>query len=270
MLRYEKTINFNNTGVNHANIRFTPSWLYDIDPTVGSTSMAGFVELTAIYRYYRFRKCKYTIDAASDDTSPSLLTACPVNFDPGANTANYQNYLSARRAKQVMITAATPKKLIGEFTIADFGGVMECLIPDAYSGTGTTTPANNIWLFVGNTFPSGTMTNGISARIQLDVEADYFELAQPATFFRGSNGIYAPDPTKPQTNAMACRVNSIMYASETADSESDEELGEQEGKDLGQGEEKVHQPAEKQKNLPKTAPEESCEITCNKCSHKRL
>jgi len=207
-LRYQKTINFNNTGVNHANIRFAPSYLYDVDPVLGSTSMAGFAELTAIYRYYRFRSCRWRITAASDDTAPSVLCVCPVNFDPGVNTANFQNYLAARRAKITTLTSQMVRSLRGSMSVADIGGVLEVLLPDAYSGTSTTSPANNIWLFIGTSCP-GTMTNGITISIVMDITADYFELAQPATFFRGATGLYKLDPSKDQVNAMINKINDL-------------------------------------------------------------
>jgi len=212
-LTFQKTINFNNTGTAHANIRFAPTFLYDVDPTLGSTSMAGFAELTTIYRYYRMRSCKYVVSAASDDVSPSVLCVCPVNFDPGVNAAGFQAYLSNPISKHTTITSQTPRVIRGKFSLSQFGGVNEELIPDAYSGTSTTSPANNIWLFIGNSIP-GTMTNGISADIALTIEADFFEIASPATFFRFEDGKYRLDPHRQQKNADQYAVASRTYPSQ--------------------------------------------------------
>jgi hypothetical protein len=181
-LKYQKSFQMNNAAVSHANVRFTPTFCYDLDPTLGSTAMSGFAELQTIYRAYRLRNCTYRVSFVNSDTTPSTVCVCPVNFDPAANTASYQNYFSATRASIRLLasTGARPEVIRGELSIADFGGAVQGLYPDSYSGFGTTSPNNNIWLFVGaDATGAGVLTNGVSVSLELFLTIDFFELAQP-------------------------------------------------------------------------------------------
>lgn len=185
MLRFQKTANVNNAGVSHANVRFSPTYTYDVDPILGSTAVPGFSELTAIYRWYRVRRVRYKVSIVNTETFPIVACTCPVNFDPAANTPNFQNYNSSRRAKTKVLSIAGGMDravLSGQFSIADFGGAAEILLPDVYGGTGSASPANLIWLFVGiNTVAGGALVGGATFDIDLDIELDFFELSNPST-----------------------------------------------------------------------------------------
>ena len=98
-LKYNTSGILNNAGVVFANVRLKPTDAYDVDPTLGSTSMPGFTELAAIYRYYRVRACLFKADFSNRESFPLMAYVALVNQDPGQNSSAYQNYLSSRRTK---------------------------------------------------------------------------------------------------------------------------------------------------------------------------
>jgi hypothetical protein len=175
----------NNVGLAYANVRFEPSFMYDIDPLIGSTAMPGFVELAGMYRFYRIVSSRIHVDFSGLDQIGLVAYVCPVNFDPGANSAVYVNYLSNRRCKTGPIGSSTgnsTRSLNAHFSLSDFIGVSHAnSAVDYYTGstTGAAAPSNNVWWMVGavanNVFTAGVYTN-----VRIDVVADFFELASPA------------------------------------------------------------------------------------------
>jgi len=184
---YERDFKLNNIASPFGNVRFTPSYLYDIDPTLGSTAMPGFSEMMGFYRFYRFRKCKWSVKAVNQEAFPVTVAVVPVNFDPTVNSASYQNYFSNLASKRVLVGSigCPTEKMSGSFTLGDFGGSTEQSPPplDAYCGTGTSTPGNNLWLFIGFSSPTGQVSTaaGCAVSLALEIEADYFELTSPAS-----------------------------------------------------------------------------------------
>jgi len=183
-LRFNKSNTLNNVGSATGSIRFTPTYAYDVDPSLGSTAMPGYLELSTLYRNYRMRSCRWRLTAANADVHPVIVYVCPVNFDTGANYAGYQALLSNNRSKKVMLSLAgglDRADLQGSFNLTDFGGSVALTIPDSYSGTSTgTDPGNNIYLNVG-IFSYGVLANGVPYSLDIEIELDFFELATPAT-----------------------------------------------------------------------------------------
>jgi hypothetical protein len=182
---FEKSFKLVNIASPFGNVRFSPSYLYDVDPTLGSTAMPGFNEVSGLYTKYRFRTCKWKCSFSNQEAF--ALTACvdAVNGDPTVNTANYQAYFSSESSQEVVVGAqgCPTEKMKGFFTIDKFGGGMKLEPPplDAYVGAGTTSPANNIFVFVGFTSPTGQVSTaaGIAVSFKMTVHADFFEIASP-------------------------------------------------------------------------------------------
>jgi hypothetical protein len=182
-LRYSNGGTLNNAGALFVNVRQAPTNAYDIDPTLGSTTMPGFAELAAIYRNYRVVRFKLSCSFANKETFPVTIWMCPVNFDPGQNTVNFANYLSNRRCKKSVIGPLTGNSArvlnSGWIGLTDFGGVGVLPINDYYSSNVASSPANNIWIATG-VFSGTVLASGVWTYQTLDIEIEFYELQSPA------------------------------------------------------------------------------------------
>jgi len=175
---------FNN--VAYANVRFIPTYVYDVDPTLGSTALPFFTELAGIYRFYRLIHSRITVSASNLDAGVlGTVYVCPVNADPTQNTANFQNYLSNPRCKSKTIGFAngngSMQKISSFLGIDEFSGVVWTGQIDAYSAnTSGTAPPNNAYWNIGY-LANTTIVNGIFADIKLILEIEFFELTTPGT-----------------------------------------------------------------------------------------
>lgn len=183
-LRFDAQSSILNAGVNHGNIRYTPTNAFDVDPILGSTSMPGFAELGAIYRFYRVNSWKVKVSAANREITVGSICLAQLNFDPGANTANWQNYYSSRDSvKKYMgpLTGACQAELTMSGSVASLGGSdTHTMINDNYSALTNAAPGNNIWIFIG-TNSVANAANGCELSTQIDINLDFFEIAAPPT-----------------------------------------------------------------------------------------
>jgi len=183
-LTFQKTVGLGNVGQVYANIKFIPTYAYDIDPTVGSTSCPFYNELGTIYRFYRVDSSKISVGFSNAETFSNTCCVCPVNSDPGANTTNYQAFFSNPLAK---IKIVGPFNGDGITTIthsastAMFGGVRNVGQNDFYSGPtgGASPPTNNWYWFVGVQSLSGQV-NGVACTVRIWIDIEFFELNSPA------------------------------------------------------------------------------------------
>jgi len=180
-LRFSKEVVMSNVASGWANVRFAWTSCYDVDPILGSTSMPGFAELAAIYRYYRAVRSSIRVDFGNLDNLSGTAVICPVNFDPTANTTTYQNYLSSRSAKHRPIGSLNGTGAVSvrhATSIKAFGGT---LVPalDSYAAVVTTVPVNNIYWLVG-CYMNNVMTNGVTVNVFIDITLVFFELSTPA------------------------------------------------------------------------------------------
>jgi hypothetical protein len=180
-----KTIN--NAAAIYANVRFIPTYAYDVDPALGSTAMPFFAELGTLYRYYRVTSSKISVHFAqvSADATATNTCVCPVNFDPGANTAASANYFSNPLSKKGILGYSTGNStcvVSNSMKTDTFAGVKWEGVIDNYCGTttGSLVPSNNWYWFVG-TYTSPAMTNGCIAFIDLSVDICFFEETSPST-----------------------------------------------------------------------------------------
>jgi hypothetical protein len=184
VLRFNKTFALSNAGTPYGNVRFVPTDAYDVDPVVGSTAMPGFTELAGIYTHYRVNKYRCKCAFSNDETFSETVYLALCNVDPGANTVNYQDFLSSRRCVKTLLGPATGNG-IGTLQIsgsqADFGGVLEHdgSLNGTVGITSGTAPLNNMYVLVGFYDPGGNSSNGINVSIDLDIELDFFELYSP-------------------------------------------------------------------------------------------
>jgi len=183
-LRFENSGTLNNAGVSHASARLSPTFAYDIDPNLGSTSMPGFTELATLYRFYRCTGLDFSVCFANNEAFNAQCFIAAVNFDPGANTAVSQNYLSSRTSKNGMVGPLTGMNLrtlkLDHIELAHFGGSANAFVDDAYSGLSSGgSPSNVMWVTWGVT-AQGNLVSGLYVSTTTEIDIEFFELQTPA------------------------------------------------------------------------------------------
>jgi len=185
-LVFDKATIMSNTGLQYTNIRFSPTFCYDVDPIVGSTAMPGFAELGGIYRFYRCNGSRIRVSFANMEPAVAAVAiVCPTNFDPTANTATVVNFLSNRRSKTKPLgplSGMDASIITDQFKVAEFSGVVYTGQIDNYVGSVSGgSPTNNAWWYVGAYFSGASTTAGVFVNAHIEVDIDFFELNTPST-----------------------------------------------------------------------------------------
>jgi len=174
------------SAITATNVRFVPTFLYDVDPTVGSTSVPGFTEWGGLYRFYRVNASKITASFANGQAFNTVCYICPVNTDPGANhsAALAQTYLSQKRSKKHIcgpLTGNGQCTLSSRETTAGFGGSANNLSADNYTAlVSGGTPTNN-WYWDVGTVGTGNVTVGVDVEVSIDIEVEFSEVQAPSS-----------------------------------------------------------------------------------------
>jgi len=128
---------------------------------------------------------KAHVKFANKDTTPKTVYLCSTNFDPTVNVATFQNLLSSRFCKKMVVggSGSANRGTITMFTtIASFGGASNPLVPDYYSGdtSGAAAPANNVWFALGSVCDANDVS-GVTYSLDVDIDLDFYEFTTPAT-----------------------------------------------------------------------------------------
>lgn len=190
--RYRCTLRFhtmrvlNNVGTIAANLRYVPTFAYDVDPTLASTAMPGFTELGSLYRFYRVQKATINVKYSNLEAFPVECYTCPVNADPGANysSTQAQTYLSQKTSKSCELGPLTGNG-IGRITdtqlTSRFGGSANVNNADFYTGaTGGGAPNNN-WYWTVGIVATSNFVSGVTLRVVIDVDLEFFEVQSPSS-----------------------------------------------------------------------------------------
>ncbi len=92
-LNAQTTINVTNAAALYGNQRFVPTNVFQWDP-LGATSTPFFSVLQATYRFYRVLSFTAVARITNREAFSVMAWLCPLNYDPGANTATFQPILS--------------------------------------------------------------------------------------------------------------------------------------------------------------------------------
>jgi hypothetical protein len=159
--------------------------MYDVDPTLGSTSVPYFNELAGIYRFYRLVRSNIKVSYSNNEAFGVNVYVLPMNFDPTANSTNYEEFVSNPLCKQRMIGPLTGNGvtlLTHNATTAQFAGSMNPHVADYYSGptSGASAPVNSWYWTYGFTTGGSVIVNGITTNVQVFMDAEFYELGTPA------------------------------------------------------------------------------------------
>jgi hypothetical protein len=172
-------------GFAYSNVRYNMCNPYDVDPLLGSVSTPGYAEYAALYRRNRVNHATIRVGFTNLETVPGLVYICPVNADPGANTANYQEYLSNSLTKKRVIGAVagnSTSTISSRASTSQFGGSANLMVDDSYSTLVNTSagPANAFYFLVGYFQQTGAIANGINLYIDCMMNVDFYERSTPA------------------------------------------------------------------------------------------
>lgn len=182
-LKYWQSSAINLSVVSSGSLRYQPSAAFDIDPTVGGATMAGFNEMSALYRSYRVKSSRIKVEIAN--TSPDSIVNCaivPTNADPGSApssatiiAARQQPYANVKTCPPlggpmtVLVSTMSTKKIFGN-PMTDFD--------DNFASLVTTIPNNNWFWFISvyslATIPS---TDPVLLNVFIDVEIEFYDRA---------------------------------------------------------------------------------------------
>lgn len=182
-LRFSKTVTFSNATQFTANIYFVPTFLYDVDPTIGSTAVPGFAEYAALYRQYVVLSSGVVARFLNNEAFPQLAFVVPLNGAPGANQSLSTTFtqLAQRVCRSAPIGAVTGNG-IGtvrcRFTTAQFGGAHdERGDPSYFGSTAGGAPTNNWYWNIGVTSGLAGTAAGVLVHLDIDLVVEFFELA---------------------------------------------------------------------------------------------
>jgi len=170
----------NNALATYASIRFRPSSAFDVDPTIGGTSMPGFNELAGVYGRYRMLSFKLEVTGVNLEKFPLNFICFASNFDLGANYSQVQSMFgnSFSRYKYLSPSGGMDRATLRTpwWATEHIVGTDSVNISDDFASVVTTSPTNNTYINIGIwTGNSTVLTNGIGIQLVLTVRYRFFE-----------------------------------------------------------------------------------------------
>lgn len=167
---------------NYGQVRYQPTGVFDIDPTVGGASAPGFNELANIYSSYRVTASHCKAEMVSPGIStPVRLILCPTNLDPGATPTGTQIIDLVDQPYAVSKLAALRGGPItsvqqGMTTEKIFGSPMT-KYDDNFAALVNAIPVNN-WYWVVAYYAPTTIPlteGGIILNVFIEIEIDFYD-----------------------------------------------------------------------------------------------
>jgi len=162
-----------------ASRQFNANGVYDVDPSLGSTSVSGFAELMAFYGRYRVRRAKISVDFINLDARPII---CNVGFENQFFTANTKNYPYFSEPNQISRLIAynlggAPVRLTMERAMSVIRGDQSVSNDNDYTGTVSTNPTTLIYASMAISDPGAVaITLGAYVRCELTFEVEFYSL----------------------------------------------------------------------------------------------
>jgi len=182
-LTYCTTLNVANVGVGNCSIRFNPCYLYDVDPTLGSTAMPGYAEFATLYASYRTISSTIEVDFNNRESFQATAWICPSDADVGANYANF-NYFNANALCKTFplgpTTGAGTCRMIHTLSSKDMGFPAAIDAGDALRGYGSTAPTNP-WFWNVGLVTSLAQVSGMFVTVRVHITAHFGDIKQPGS-----------------------------------------------------------------------------------------
>lgn len=175
--------NMNNVGFAFTNQRYRMNDAFDVNPALASTSMVGFVELSAIYASYRVIDFAWHVTFGNKEAFPITVFTVPlpqVSVDPGANaTVGGTSFMMMPYAKSSMCGALTGNSIVhqrGHIGLTKLYGNKQVLYSDAFSSPTSGHPIDRLYFMIGAVAQGELFTafNGVDCHIDLILTTQFF------------------------------------------------------------------------------------------------
>lgn len=168
----------NNSGLTYATIRFRPSSAYDIDPTLGSTSVPGFNEWASFYGRYRVLSSKINVHFSNLEKVPINAYIWPSNYDLGANYVFLAASIASPFSTHTVlgpITGLDSKVLSKRIRSDEIFGSNEVFTDQDFGAVINSNPTNNWYWNIGIWSPVLALTTGVMTNIEIDIQVQFTE-----------------------------------------------------------------------------------------------
>lgn len=178
-LRFWKSVTYNVSVNGQASARLSPSNAFDVDPSLGSTSMPGFAELSAIYSRYRVTSSSAKFELVNPSSlTPIEVILIPLNADPGP-TPTATNVISWRsntyaKSKMSPLLGGPSTVVNNRMSTEKIFGSKMTYFDDAFQSLVTTSPTNN-WFWAYAIFVFTPIAPLIYANISCDIGIEFFD-----------------------------------------------------------------------------------------------
>jgi hypothetical protein len=158
-----------------ASIKFSTN-AYDVDPTLGSTAMPYFLELSAIYQRFRTLRIGYKFIVQNAEAFPvSILTGfSQASVASGSLGITYAGNPHFKVTGLAPATGNSCRTITGSTTVCDIVGTQQPLFDDLYTGSTTSSTlatASYVWAYCGINSTNALTALGmiVTTEIILDV-----------------------------------------------------------------------------------------------------
>lgn len=158
--------------------RWTPNGLYDIDPTLGSTSMPGFTEYSSLYGFYVVLRYRYKIRISNAEAFPVVVYVTNSTVDPTTSGTYMLDYSTQKYGSRCILSAKggnDSKMFSGLIEISRLVG--EDISKDsAYRTPVTSNPSDIVYLGLGLNAGSNDFTSaGCIFDLRIISEGHFFD-----------------------------------------------------------------------------------------------
>lgn len=159
-----------------ASRQFRANGIYDVDPALASTAIAGFAEWMAFYGSYRVIATEVDCEFINLDTAPTVYN---VGFETVFFTANTKNYPYFGEPNQISKLSAgigaNPVRLKKRMQLQHLLGDTANLTDQDYTGGSAANPASLLYVSIAQSSPSAVaIVNGSFVRCQLSFDVEFF------------------------------------------------------------------------------------------------
>jgi hypothetical protein len=173
ILKFTSTKTLNLTVPGFQLVYYVPSGAFDVDPVIGSPTMAGFNQFAAFYNEYRVLGSKIRISY----TNNSLV--CPVNFylmPIGSSPSGYGPVeIASMRGQPYCVWKTSPllggptMNLTNQISAERITGTRAASWGDDYAALVTANPVNSWFWAIGIEYP---VSNAVSSYLQVEIDVD--------------------------------------------------------------------------------------------------
>jgi len=158
--------------------QFNPNCPFDVDPSLGSTSTPGFVEMASLFGFVRVLRYRYKVQFLNKEAIN--VTCIVVNSNSNPGTGNLLSLVGNEYVKTSSIGPMLSGKgtcvLKGTVDVSQLVGSLSVETDDSYASTTAAVPTNKVWLSVSNDYIGGTGTTaGTAIIIDISMLCRFYE-----------------------------------------------------------------------------------------------